>query len=82
MGVPLQNISNGAFHVRDGGKGGEALDVMKRIHSMGARIVIVLLNFDCYSTIKLAGDSCRLVTQCIKWKNVERPPVSIFQYHQ
>jgi hypothetical protein len=75
VGVPLRNISGRPFYVGDAGQGTEANEVMKRIKSMGARIVIVLLNFDCYNAIKLACDSCRLTSQCIKWKNVERPPV-------
>lgn len=50
----------------------------ERAKSRGARIVLVLLGFDCYSAVKLAGDSRELPSQCIKWKNVEKNPVQQF----
>jgi hypothetical protein len=38
------------------------------------RFVVVLLLTDCYGEVKLAGDPLGLVTQCIRWKNIERTP--------
>jgi len=48
---------------------------MGEARKLGARVVLVLLNFDCYSAVKLAADSVGLPSQCIKWKNMERMPV-------
>ena len=38
------------------------------------RIALVILNGDFYGQLKLVTDSLGLVTQCVKWKNVERAP--------
>jgi len=40
----------------------------------GARIVMVLMVTDSYGFIKLVSDKMGLPTQCVKWKNVDRPP--------
>lgn len=40
----------------------------------GARIVIVMLVTDAYNALKLEADRIGLPTQCLRWKNVERPP--------
>jgi len=42
--------------------------------SGGARIVMVLMVTDSYGFIKLVSDKMGLPTQCVKWKNVDRPP--------
>lgn len=39
---------------------------------------LVLLCGDFYGKVKFAADSLQLVTQCIKWKNVMKPPSSYF----
>ena len=39
------------------------------------RLVVVLMeDDDCYNNIKLCGDNMGIVTQCIKYKNVQNPP--------
>jgi hypothetical protein len=40
----------------------------------GARIVLVMMVSDVYSDVKLAADPVGVETQCLKWKNIERPP--------
>lgn len=50
-------------------------DILKKMSNGGARIVVVpMMADDIYGAIKLAADSIGVLTQCIKWKNVERPP--------
>lgn len=36
----------------------------------------IMVDTDCYGPIKLAADSLGMITQCLKWKNVDRPPKS------
>jgi eukaryotic translation initiation factor 2C len=50
---------------------GEAIGKMKE---GGAHIVFVVLFFDVYRIVKLQGDSLGMITQCLKWKNVMKPP--------
>jgi eukaryotic translation initiation factor 2C len=40
----------------------------------GVRILLVLLIGDFYCEVKLATDRMGLMTQCLKWKNVLKPP--------
>ena len=40
----------------------------------GARILIVILTGDFYCSVKFATDPLGMMTQCLKWKNVLRPP--------
>ena len=40
--------------------------------------VLVMLGCDCYNNIKLAADNQQVISQCVKWKNVVRPPSSYF----
>lgn len=47
------------------------LTLMKR---HGARIVVVMLVTDAYNLVKLEADRMGLPTQCLRWKNVDRPP--------
>lgn len=67
-------------HVRNGGPPmliedpralKEKIGIMK---SHGAKIVFCLLVEDWYGDVKLAADSLGCTTQCVKWKNVQRPP--------
>lgn len=44
----------------------------------GAKIVVVLLVGDSYSKVKYVADIAGVVTQCVKWKNVQRPPSGYF----
>ena len=76
--MPLVNLDREPFYVADGGRGRDLDTAFERAKSRGARIVLVLLGFDCYSAVKLAGDSRELPSQCIKWKNVEKNPVQQF----
>ena len=50
-----------------------------RMHAGGARIVLVILIEDYYCAVKLVSDRMGLATQCIKWKNVEKPPRGFHQ---
>jgi hypothetical protein len=36
--------------------------------------VLVMLATDAYAKVKLVGDGLGVSTQCLRWKNVERPP--------
>ena len=49
-------------------------DKLRKMQQGGARIVIVMLIIDAYGDVKLAADRLGLITQCLKWKNIERPP--------
>lgn len=40
----------------------------------GARLVLVVMINDCYCEVKLVADKLGQATQCLKWKNIERPP--------
>ena len=40
----------------------------------GARIVLVMMVDDVYCKVKLVADRIGQATQCLKWKNIERPP--------
>jgi hypothetical protein len=46
----------------------------ERMKKGGARIVICILGGDHYGSVKVVSDLMGLSTQCIKWKNVDRPP--------
>lgn len=79
----LKSLENEAMnlgvHLRRGGpllKRNEdgIADVMNLLASKGVRIAFVVLEADCYAKVKLEADSIGFTTQCIKWKNVDRPP--------
>lgn len=40
----------------------------------GARILIVILTGDYYCAVKFATDHIGMMTQCLKWKNIFKPP--------
>jgi eukaryotic translation initiation factor 2C len=46
----------------------------EKFMKFGAKIVFVFMNGEVYGKIKIVTDEIGLVTQCIKWKNLERPP--------
>lgn len=52
----------------------EIKDKAGRMQSGGVRILIVILMGDFYCDVKLATDSMGLITQCLKWKNLLKPP--------
>ena len=56
----------------------ELRDMFADIKDKGAKICLCIMMHDCYSNIKYAADWLGLVTQCIKWKNVERTPRGFF----
>lgn len=52
-------------------------DLKSRLEKMkagGARIVLMVQYMECYCEIKLVADKLGQATQCLKWKNIERPP--------
>jgi hypothetical protein len=52
-------------------------DKFKKMAS--AKIVLVIMcNDGLYGSIKLAADSMGLMTQCVKYRNIERKPMGIF----
>ena len=53
----------------------EKFQIMK---DRGTDIVLVLMTHDSYANVKFAADGIGLVTQCVKWRNVERSPRGIF----
>lgn len=65
-------------------RGGSALNSSDRLDELtskfqmmmthGARLVIVILCGDYYCSVKYAADPLGLTTQCMKWKNIDRPP--------
>jgi len=75
MGVKLvndQRVEPWTHNLRDDDQA--RLSFSQVLMKVEARLVIVLLEADCYDIVKVAGDNLAQVTQCIKWKNVERPP--------
>jgi len=46
--------------------------------SAGVKIVCCGLVDDCYGVVKYAADMLGVTTQCMKWKNVDRPPSGYF----
>jgi hypothetical protein len=65
-------------------RGGSALNSSDRVAELtakfqlmmthGARLVLVILCGDFYCNVKYAADPIGLTTQCLKWKNIDRPP--------
>ena len=53
----------------------DKFEVMK---GKGTEIVVVLMTDDSYANVKFAADGIGLISQCIKWKNVERSPRGLF----
>lgn len=49
-------------------------DKFKKFKVGGARIVVVLMVTDSYGSIKYVSDRMGIPTQCVRWKNVDRPP--------
>lgn len=49
-------------------------DKLALLHSYKVRFVLVILVGEYYGEVKRAGNALGLVTQCVKWKNVERTP--------
>jgi len=77
VGIPLSRVGPLPMMIDGNARGAtdESLaEAMGNAKRLGARAVLVLLNFDCYSAVKLAADSVGLPSQCIKWKNMERLP--------
>jgi eukaryotic translation initiation factor 2C len=72
VGIPMRMCSDAPYMVE--GKRDIVENAFANIRSKGARIIIVLLKDDVYPVIKLAGDGLGIPTQCVKWKNVEKPP--------
>jgi len=54
--------------------GEEIRNRLSMMSTGGARIVIVILLGDFYCAVKYVADTMGVTTQCVKWKNVERPP--------
>lgn len=50
----------------------------QKMNYNGTEIVVVLMTQDSYANVKFAADSIGLITQCVKWKNVERSPRGLF----
>lgn len=57
---------------------GELRDKLGRMKAGGVRIVLVALCEDCYGDVKYAADMLGVVTQCMKWKNIDRLPSGYF----
>lgn len=49
-------------------------DKLATLQSCKVRFVLVILVGDNYGEVKCAGNTLGLMTQCVKWKNVERTP--------
>lgn len=49
-------------------------NVFSMLKSKNMRIAVVLMQFEAYGSIKLASDRIGFPSQCIRWKNVDRPP--------
>lgn len=47
---------------------------MTKFRAAKVRIVVVLMSTDCYGLVKLAADPLGVMTQCVKWKTVEKNP--------
>jgi hypothetical protein len=71
VGLPLTLCSE-AIYCSDNSNELHATFMNMKIR--GARITMVLLNYDAYPFVKLAADSLIMPTQCIKWSNLMRPP--------
>jgi eukaryotic translation initiation factor 2C len=63
QGGPLRLASHNADSI------GENLHVMR-----SARIVFVLMHTPCYEMVKYQAERHGILTQCLKWKNIERRP--------
>jgi len=57
-----------------GDRADELMDAFARFKKHDVRIVIVIMCNDCYANLKYASDTAGVLTQCVKWKNVERSP--------
>lgn len=69
VGMPLTLCDNPLYSEQS-----EFHDMFSRLKNQGARIVVVLLHYDFYNFVKLAADSLCLPTQCVTWRNFEKPP--------
>ena len=76
-GVSLK--SGGAPMVANPSERDEIKHKLSQMKVHGVRIVIVLLVSDHYSEVKLESDKLGVPTQCLRWKNIEKPPRG---YHQ
>lgn len=46
--------------------------------STGIRIAIVIMCIDSYGKLKLVSDKIGIPTQCIRWKNIDKPPRGLY----
>lgn len=44
------------------------------LHEHGAKIVFVMMTTSSYGLVKWAGDLLGIQTQCLRWRNIEKPP--------
>jgi eukaryotic translation initiation factor 2C len=51
---------------------------LKMMKDSNVRIVFVMMMVPCYERVKYAADMMGLITQCLKWKHIERPPRGYF----
>lgn len=51
---------------------------LKEMKEHSASIVFVVMMGEIYAVVKYVGDSLGLVTQCVRWKNVDRPPQGLY----
>ncbi|RYG67439.1 hypothetical protein EON64_07440 [archaeon] len=72
VGMPLEQIQSSPLAVR--GNQRDLDEAMGYFKQKGARIVVCLLMYDCYPLLKLVADLMKLPTQCVTWKNFNKPP--------
>eukprot|EP01039_Chlorochromonas_danica_P004141 gene4141-4546_t len=72
-GSGLKLTKGGGYLVCNGRQAAIKTELSK-MEKGGVRIVLVIMLSDSHSDIKFVSDGMGLVTQCVKWKNVEKPP--------
>lgn len=55
-------------------RGDDIKEKLSKMQGGGVRIVLVMMGGDSYGTVKLIGDALGVSTQCLKWKNINKPP--------
>lgn len=50
---------------------------LSRINDNNGAFILVIMVDDVYSKVKLIADSLNIITQCVKYQRVEKPPKGI-----